>query len=110
VNRYAAAGIAADAAQGRRVLVLSRTHAESSGAFPQVAGAFNPAEVTRSTRSSGRMRIVHKSGGRVVFLAYTSRSLRGQSADVVYADNVDIRHPDYDGLWPLQQAGCEVIE
>ncbi|WP_439593902.1 hypothetical protein [Microbacterium sp.] len=84
MNRYAAQGIASDATQGRRVLVVTAHARARREAFDEIARLTHGAESIR--RLNGAESIRHSNGGRVEFATERSRSHRGLSVDVVYLD------------------------
>lgn len=85
MNRYVAAGIARDAASGRRVIVVSKTLGLARAAFADIErlAEHRPSQVVRS---NGRETMTWPSGGRVSISSAQSRAHRGVSADVVFVD------------------------
>ena len=83
MNRYAAAGIALDIAQGKHVIVLtSSTHASREAL--DVIAPLAP-EASRVSRANGAEQITCPSGGRVK-LRSVRQGTRGLGADIIYLD------------------------
>lgn len=100
MNRYVAAGIAADIAQGKRVIVLTLTTDLSREALDELAE--RAPEGSRIERANGAERITCPSGGRVILRSYRQGS-RGHGADVIFLDyGVDERLGESD--WRSLQA------
>lgn len=102
MNRYVAAGIAQDARDGRRVIVVSRQGAATRAAFSEIAQ--HAADATRVSRANGRERIEFSSNGRVMFTTPMSAAHRGVPADIVYIDAVDLQHETLTNLTACLQA------
>lgn len=85
MNRYAAAGIASDAAAGHRVLVVTRIHAETHAVLEQIVthSDTQPAQVNRA---KGAESITYPSGGKVRIVAARSTGHRGITADTLYLE------------------------
>lgn len=90
MNRYAAAGLAEAARQGRRILIVSYDLRASAEALDDFRGLVDDADVTRV---NGKQRIAFPSGGRVRFTSVRSRGHRGVVADTVYLDGELDRDP-----------------
>lgn len=84
MNRYAAAGIAAEAQDGRRILVVSRTYGTARTAFEEIAAHTRHAD--RIVRVNGADAIHHRNGGNVRFTTPRSSNGRGLTVDVIYLD------------------------
>jgi hypothetical protein len=84
VNRYAAAGIAAEAQDGRRILVVSCTYGTARTAFDEISAHTRRAD--RIVRANGAEGIHHRNGGSVRFTTPRSSSSRGLTVDVIYLD------------------------
>lgn len=87
MNRYAAAGLTADALAGKRIVVLSPTSGMAYDAMDTVVRTLDDADpdTFRVRRANGEERIEFLSGGRIRFQS-ARFSLRGMSADVVFID------------------------
>lgn len=92
MNRYAAAGIANDARDGRRILVVTRDRREARHAFDDITNLTHGAK--RITRANGAEHIEHHNGGRVLFTTPRSRSARGLTLDTIYLDTGVDATPD----------------
>lgn len=84
MNRYAAAGIAADAQDGRRVLVIAPTYGHARTAFDDISRLTRRAD--RIVRANGAEAIHHRNGGSVRFTTPLSSSSRGLTVDVIFLD------------------------
>lgn len=84
MNRYAAAGIATDARDGRRILVVTRDSTAARLAFNDICRLTHGAD--RIIRANGGERIEHRNGGRVLFTTPRSTSHRGVTVDTIYVD------------------------
>lgn len=107
MNRYAAAGINADAEQGKRIIVITALHSETRHALDEIA-AQATTEV-RVRRANGDERIDYPNGGRVIIRSHRQHlGLRGVTADVLYLDGgVDALIRDtavWDSLWACTAA------
>lgn len=112
MNRYAAAGIAADAETGRRVLVVTRDGTAARVAFDEICRATHGAD--RIIRANGGERIEHRNGGRVVFATPRPSAFRGVSVDTIYVDagaDPQLDERDWSNLLPCLAASTngEVI-
>lgn len=85
MNRYLAAGIARDAEDGRRVLVVSGSRTLARESFSAIARVTRNAD--RIVRANGGEAIHHRNGGRVTFTTPRSHGHRGLVADVVVFDD-----------------------
>lgn len=83
MNRYAAAGIAFDAAQGKRVIVLTSSSLTAREALRAIAACAPEQSIV--VRTNGGERIVCPSGGQVK-LRPMHHGARGLSADIIYLD------------------------
>lgn len=92
MNRYTATGIANDARDGRRILVVTRDHRESRHAFEEIADRTYDAK--RILRANGAERIEHYGGGLITFTTPRSHSARGLSLDTIYLDTGVEATPD----------------
>ncbi len=84
MNRYAARGIANDARDGRRVLVVTRDRREARHAFDDITDLTYDAK--RIRRANGSERIEHYGGGLVAFTTPRSHGARGLALDTIYLD------------------------
>ena len=84
MNRYTAAGIANDARDGRRILVVTRDRREARDAFEEIADRTYGAKSIH--RANGAEHIEHHNGGRVCFTTPRSRGARGLTLDTIYLD------------------------
>lgn len=85
MNKYAAVGLAAEAAEGRRILVITETQAEAESAIACCFNTDDPA-IQRIVRTSGQQQIDYKSGGSIKFRSYRSSGHRGVTVDTVFLD------------------------
>lgn len=87
MNRYAAAGINADAIAGKRIIVITRDVQTSRDALEEIAQA-TPQDVNVVVRrANGAERISYPTtGGEVIIRSYR-QGARGVSADVLYLDD-----------------------
>lgn len=90
MNRLTAAGIAAAAQAGDRVLVVT-TARECRPAFDEVTRTLSSEVIAHVSRVAGSHSIFLKNGGWVRFR--TAYSVRGHAADVVYLDESVQDHP-----------------
>ena len=84
MNRYAARGIANDARDGRRVLVVTKDQREAHLAFDAITVATYDAK--RISRVNGGQRIEHYGRGLVAFTTPRSSGARGLALDTIYLD------------------------
>ncbi|WP_336642325.1 hypothetical protein [Microbacterium sp. MMO-56] len=84
MNRYAAAGIANDARDGRRILVVTHNRREAHHAFEDIARLTHNAK--RIRRTNGAERIDHHNGGSVHFTTPRSHGARGLTLDTIDLD------------------------
>jgi len=101
MNRYAAAGIIADAKDGKHVVVLSINGRDSRCAFAEVAHHAKDAD--RVHRANGAERIDFTGGGQITFHRGVD-SLRGTSADIIYLNGDAERHIHNTDQWSAVQA------
>jgi hypothetical protein len=101
VNRYVAAGIATDAQDGRRVLIVAHTRLAARDAFNQIARVTHGAE--RIVRANGNEAVHHRNGGSVHLTTPRSAiGVRGLTVDIIYLDSgVDRDHELITDLLPL---------
>lgn len=88
MNRHKVAGIVADLAAGRRVLVVCQDVRASRDAFYSIAAAAISADLDDDLvvrRANGSERIGHPNGGVVLFRSRRQLA-RGLSADVIVLD------------------------
>lgn len=86
MNRYAAAGINADAAQGRRVIVITRDGAALRDALDQLTAAMHTDTPTTIRRANGAESINYPdTGGEITIRSYR-QGARGITADTLYLD------------------------
>jgi len=86
MNRYAAAGISADAAQGKRVIVITQDVRTSREALEQIAQA-TPTDVDMTVRRANGAESVSypTTGGEVIIRSYR-QGARAYAADILYLD------------------------
>lgn len=92
MNRYTATGIANDARDGHRILVVTKDQREARHAFDDIAAATYDAK--RITRVNGGQRIEHYGGGLVAFTTPRSTGARGLALDTIYLDTGVEATPD----------------
>lgn len=98
MNKYAAVGLAEEAAQGRRILVITENQAEAQNSLTCFNTMDNP-NVERVYRANGQERITFKSGGAIIFRSFRSQGHRGISVDTVFLDaGVDQAMHDPEGV------------
>lgn len=84
MNRYAAAGIAADAAKGRRVLLVAQTYTLARQALAELANHIDGHAFV--SRSNGAEVIGWPNGGLITASGADHRRHRGMVVDVVYVE------------------------
>lgn len=110
MNKFAALGLLLEAAKGRKVAVISRTHEQARHAMRDFEVPL--ADGWRVRRANGDERIDTPAGGTLRFLSM-HESLRGTTHDVIFLD-VDVDREmtidNYDGLClALRAPGGEII-
>ncbi|MFB7843621.1 hypothetical protein [Microbacterium sp. NPDC056052] len=90
LNRYVAAGMVAEAHEGRRILVLSIHGRDARASMDECLHHADEADLLRVTRANGAERITFNSGGRIIFRSVQGHGHRGVSVDTVYADTGEI--------------------
>lgn len=86
LNRYAAAGMVGEAAQGRRILVVGINGMDVRSSLGECRSRLDADEVSRVSTANGAERIDFMSGGCIVFRSYQGRGHRGVSVDTVCLD------------------------
>lgn len=86
MNRYTVQGLVADAAEGKRVVIVGsgRVTNDMFHELKRVGGD----SVEKAVASNGRQRLYFKWGGEIRF-ALSERSLRGVAADIVFIPDVE---------------------
>lgn len=89
MNKYAATGMLFDALNGKRFIVVERSHHDVRDALHVFAEAVEALglEGVKVYRANGAEMVKLPSGGRVWFATPRGYRLRGMSADVVFIDN-----------------------
>lgn len=96
MNRYTAAGIAADAAQGKRIAVMTRIGSASRQAQDEILQASTSAFT--ALWATGYQSISYPSGGQVIFRSGRD-GLRGEQVDVICIDaSIDFSKAETDCL------------
>lgn len=103
MNRYAVAGIAADVAAGRRVLLLAATLDHGRRAFRQVEERFVDAGAMIDVkRSNGQERIQTVNGGLLLIGSVRAESSwRGRTADVLVVEDYGWNPVDLERMLPV---------
>lgn len=87
MNKYAAVGILADAADGKRIIVVERDHRAVHEAVRVFRGFVEENRIPARVRvANGAERIILGAGW-VRFTTPRSNGMRGLTADVVFIDN-----------------------
>jgi hypothetical protein len=117
MNRFAAAGLANEAASGRRVVVLSDTQQQAYGAMRHVWELVNESddapEVIKGWTSRGQERLLFAGGGHILFRSIQSRGLEGMQIDLLYLDHIRRREwieKQYHIIRHVYARGGEVME
>ncbi|MBD8477580.1 hypothetical protein [Microbacterium sp. CFBP 8794] len=86
MNRYAAAGINADAFKGKRIIVVTQDTTLSREALDQIAQAAPLGVDVTVRRANGAERVSYPTTGGEVIIRSHRQGTRGVSADVLYLD------------------------
>ena len=86
MNRYAAAGINADAIAGKRIIVITRDVQTSREALEEIAQAIPQDVDVVVRRANGAESISYPTTGGEITIRSYRQGARGVSADIVYLD------------------------
>ena len=86
MNRIMAAGLVAEAEQGKRVLVLSGSQQMAHEAFRQIVEVGRP-DIFKAIYTNGAQSVQLADGGRIDFRSVRSTGSRGISADLLFIDH-----------------------